>query len=281
MADPTGASDPELAQRALSRLRIELEGARAEVGEDTVAVEAPLEIRIDGVPIAVVMRTPGRDADLVWGFLRTEAIVTRPEEVRSVRHCDTVDRPEAEDNVMQVRLAPEASVDVAGLRRNLYTSSSCGVCGKASLERALARSPGFDDWAAMPTAAQMLGWVDALRSQQRIFDATGGLHAAGLVDAEGKLLAVREDVGRHNAVDKVIGARFARGEAMGDASLVVSGRVSFEIVQKALAARVRRIVAVSAPTSLAVELAREAKLGLAAFVREGRATLYAADALCR
>lgn len=260
----------------VERIRLDARGTTRDV--DEVSTEAPLEIRIDAVPIAVVMRTPGADIDLGWGFLRTEGIVTSPEQVRSLRHCDTVDDPRAEDNVLQVRLAEASTVDLARLRRNLYASSSCGICGKASIQAAMHSAPARPSFAPGLSLAAILDLQRALRNRQQVFERTGGLHAAAVATSSGELLCVREDVGRHNAVDKVIGACFAAGTTPADGSLVVSGRVSFEVVQKAHAGGMARVVAVSAPTSLAVEFAREVKLGLIAFVRDGAASVYAGPA---
>lgn len=240
---------------------------------DALAVEAPLEIRISGVPIAILMRTPGADEDLAWGFLRSEGIVSSRDQVLRVRHCDRVDTPEAEDNVIEVRLADSAEVDLAGLRRNTYTTSSCGICGKASREAALAVAPPFAKKSAL--AADYGALCDRLRAHQALFDATGAVHAAGLFSVQGQLLCVREDVGRHNAIDKVIGACFREDVDPSATTMMVSGRVSFEVVQKCLAARIPAIAAVSAPTSLAVDLAREANMTLVGFVRGERALVYA------
>ena len=244
-------------------------------GTDALAREEPLEIRIGRVPVAVLMRTPGHDEDLVRGFLRTEGIVDDPSWIVALRHCDQVTTPEAEDNVMRVVLRPDVQVDVAALRRNLYASSSCGVCGKASIERAMALAPPLTDGATV--AAAMLHELPArLRERQPTFATTGGSHAAGLFSAAGEPIVVREDVGRHNAVDKVVGwALRARLPPQHAPVLLVSGRVSFEIVQKAAAARIPVVAAVSAPTSLAVRLAESVGVGLAAFVREQRLSIYA------
>jgi FdhD protein len=259
------------------RERRELVPRRGAAVADRLAVEAPLEIRISGVPIAILMRSPGADIDLAWGFLRSEGIVSDAAQVLRVRHCDRVDDPEAEDNVVEIRLADDAEVDLAALRRNTYTTSSCGICGKASREAALAVAPPFP--AETPLAVDHGALSRSLRERQPLFDATGAVHAAGLFDPAGALLCVREDVGRHNAVDKVIGWCFREGLDPAGCTLMLSGRVSFEVVQKCLAARIPAIAAVSAPTSLAVDLAREANMSLVAFVREGRAVLYAGGAL--
>lgn len=244
---------------------------------DLLAREEPLEIRVNQVQFAVVMRTPGDDEDLVRGFLLSERIVESVDDIDDLRHCDQVDTPEAEDNVMLVRLAPSVEIDLAALRRNLYASSSCGVCGKASIEVALAlpsfharRSPDVH------VSADVLATLpDRLRAEQLVFARTGGLHGAGLFEPDGTLLVVREDVGRHNAVDKVIGWAATHGVALDRCVLMISGRISFEIVQKSLALAIPIIAAVSAPTSLAVELAREAGMTLVGFVRDGRLCVYA------
>ena len=255
-----------------------IDGEAAAPESDHLAREEPLEIRVNGAPIAVVMRTPGDDVELVRGFLLSERIVESAQDIASARHCTTVDTPEAEDNVMLVRLAAHVEVDLAALRRNLYASSSCGVCGKASIEAAMA----LPDLSAPRPAGELRVKADVLallparlRARQQVFERTGGLHAAGLFDAGGERLVVREDVGRHNAVDKVIGWATAHDVALEGCVLMVSGRVSFEIVQKSLALDIPMIAAVSAPTSLAVELARAGGMTLVCFVRDRRLCVYA------
>ena len=254
--------------------RVEWTDGATHEAEDRVVREEPLEIRIGGVPVAVVMRTPGHDAELVRGFLTTERVVDDPSWVASVRHCTTAEHPDAENNVMQVVLRQGHTVDLARLRRNLYASSSCGVCGKASIDRVMETAPALVDHTRVPVTA-LYGIPENLRAQQAVFSATGGLHAAGLFDTAGTALVVREDVGRHNAVDKVVGWAHANRPVLTETVLAVSGRVSFEIVQKALAARIPIVAAVSAPSSLAIELARRADLTLAAFVRGRRLCVYA------
>ena len=260
--------------REVELLRVE--GARAESVRDLVAHEEPLEIQLSGASLAVVMRTPGHDLELVTGFLLTERIVASLAEVDSVRHCTEVAGPEAEDNVVRVTLRPGVRTDLERLRRNLFASSSCGVCGKATLEDALATAPPLDDPARIE-AHVLIALPERLRAAQPAFDETGGLHAAGLFDAAGRLLVAREDVGRHNAVDKVIGwaARGGRMPLAGHA-LVVSGRASFEIIQKALAARIPIFAAVSAPSSLAIALAQSAGIALVGFLRERGFNVYGA-----
>ena len=244
---------------------------------DLLAREEPMELRIAGVPIAVLMRTPGHDEELTRGFLLSEAIVADAEQITTIRHCTTVDVPEAEDNVMQIVLRSDVTLDLAALRRNLYASSSCGICGKASIAAALAPGRGRTPLPATePRVAveQLHGLPERLLADQPVFARTGGLHAAGLFTSTGERLVVREDVGRHNAVDKVIGWAAAAGLELGDKLLMVSGRVSFEITQKAIAVGLPLIAAVSAPSSLAVDLAQRAGLTLVAFVRGRRLCVY-------
>lgn len=250
-------------------------GSRREHGSDVVAREDPLEIRIAGVPIAVVMRTRGHDLELGRGFAITERIVSEPREILAVRHCDRVDDPDAEDNVVQLVIDPAIDIDLPRLRRNVFTTSSCGVCGKASIAAAMGTAPPVDArWTMAIDTLRAL--PDRLREGQALFDQTGGVHGAGLFDRGGATLAVREDVGRHNAVDKLVGwAAEHRRWPLDECVLAVSGRVSFEIVQKALAARIPVIVAVSAPSSLAIEFAERGGMTLVGFARGDRAVVYA------
>lgn len=261
------------AVRQVARTRFE--GGAVEMRADRVACEEPLEIQVNGEAVAVVMRTPGDDLELAAGFLITERIVASLAEIASLHHGSSGDAERA-DNVVRATLASGLRFDAERLRRNTFAGSSCGVCGKASLEAALACAPPLTDDAHFP-AAFFTGLPERLREAQHVFDATGGLHGAALFDAHGATVCVREDVGRHNAVDKVIGwaARANRLPLLGCA-LLVSGRISFEIVQKALAARVPAIAAVSAPTSLAVDLAERAGIALVAFLRGERMSVYGA-----
>jgi FdhD protein len=246
---------------------VRLAGATRHASHDRVAHEEPLEIQLAGTSLAVVMRTPGHDLELVTGFLVTERVVESLEEVESVRHCSDAPDPDAEGNVVRVMLRAGIRPDLERLRRNLFASSSCGVCGKATLENALASAAPLDDPLRMD-ASVLTKLPERLRATQPVFDETGGLHAAGLFDAEGRLLVAHEDVGRHNAVDKVVGwaARAGRLPLRGTV-LLVSGRASFEIVQKALAARIPLVAAVSAPSSLAVSLAEAGGIALVGFLR--------------
>jgi FdhD protein len=234
--------------------------------EDRVAAEEPLEIRIAGRPLAVVMRTPGDDEALAVGFLLTEGMIRGPEDVEHVRHCDDVPA-EARGNVIDVAVAAGVPDLHERARRGFYASSSCGICGKGSIEEVrLLAAPLPGGSTIAPEALPRL--VPALRMAQVTFERTGGLHAAGLFRFDGTLVATAEDVGRHNAVDKIVGGRLLLTDwPLQERLLLVSGRVGFEIVQKAWLAGIPAVAAVSAPTSLAIELAREANMTLLAFLR--------------
>jgi len=268
--DRPGTADADSGGSAVgaSRFRISRFGKAGEqLSDDAVAREEPLEIQLAGASLAVVMRTPGHDRELAIGFLVTERVVEKFEQVESVRHATEARDPAAVDNVVRVVLAPDVVVDFESLRRNFYANSSCGVCGKASIENALVHSPPLSDNCRF-SPAFFLDLVARLEGAQALFDRTGGLHAAGLFGPDGKLLVAREDVGRHNAVDKVIGWALLDGRVpLGGHVLVVSGRVSYEIVQKARAAGLPVIAAISAPTSLAIEFADAAGLTLLGFLR--------------
>jgi FdhD protein len=259
---------PEENEAGISRFRISRFGeAGEELCDDDAAREEPLEIQLGGASLAVVMRTPGHDRELVLGFLVTERVISRPEQVESVRHATQARDPASLDNLVRIVLAPGVVVDLESLRRNFYSSSSCGVCGKASIENALASAPPLSDDSRFPPA-YFLGLVEGLEAAQALFGRTGGLHAAGLFGPDGQLLVAREDVGRHNAVDKVVGWALQGGRVpLAGHVLMVSGRVSYEIVQKARMAGLPVVAAVSAPTSLAVEFADAAGLTLVAFLR--------------
>jgi FdhD protein len=251
-----------------------LHDGAAVAGHDAVAREEPLEIQLGGASLAVVMRTPGHDEVLALGFLVTERVVREAGDVLSVRHCSAARSPEAAGNVVRAVLADHVSVDLEALRRNLFASSSCGVCGKATLENALAIAPPLRDDARF-AAGFFYALPERLVDCQVGFAQTGGLHAAALFAPDGELLVAREDVGRHNAVDKVIGWACRAGRLpLSGHVLLVSGRISFEVVQKALAARIPVVAAISAPTSLAVELATQANLTLVGFLRGRSANVY-------
>jgi FdhD protein len=246
--------------------------------EDRVTVEEPLEIRIGGQTMAVTMRTPGHDHDLAAGWLVTEGVVSRPEEIVRIEHCRETRSPEEEGNVVLVRTTAQAGEHLDRARRLLLTSSSCGLCGKGSIESIRGQFPAVVSDAVV-TAGVLLSLPDRLRSEQTTFGQTGGLHGAGVFTLSGRLIAAREDVGRHNAVDKVIGRLFREGQLpLSDSILCVSGRASFEIVQKALAAGVPIVAAVSAPSTLAVDLARSSGITLVGFLREKGFNLYSGEA---
>jgi FdhD protein len=252
---------------------------------DLLAAEEPLEMRVsveaDGRrerhSVAVTMRTPGHDFPLAAGFFFTEGIVDGRDAIAAITYCREVE-PEAEDNVVDVALRPGVAFDPARFSRNVYTSSSCGVCGKTSIDlvRTVCPAPPVGRRPIAP--ALLTSLPDVLRQAQPVFSRTGGLHAAGLFDADGRLLLLREDVGRHNAVDKVVGTLLMEGALpASERVLLVSGRASFELVQKALAAGVPTLAAVGAPSSLAVELAGEFGLTLIGFLRDGRFNVYAGE----
>ncbi|KZS63192.1 formate dehydrogenase accessory sulfurtransferase FdhD [Mycobacterium pseudokansasii] len=244
---------------------------------ETLVVEEPLEIRVNGVPVTVTMRTPGSDFELAQGFLLTEGVIAGRADVLTVRYCDGrgADRVNTY-NVVDVTLAPGVGQPDLDVTRNFYTTSSCGVCGKASLEavRLITQfSPGHDP--ATVTVATLKAMPGRLRAAQKVFASTGGLHAAALFGVDGTMFAVREDIGRHNAVDKVIGWALQQGRVPLSASaLLVSGRASFELTQKALMAGIPVLAAVSAPSSLAVSLAEESGITLVAFLREDSMNVY-------
>ena len=234
--------------------------------EDKVAAEEPLEIRAGGHPLAVVMRTPGDDWSLAAGFLLTEGLIRGPEDIESVRHCTDV--PEsARGNVVEVTLAEGVPDPQERGRRAFYVTSSCGICGKASIDEVRQQAPSLPTGATIaPDALPRL--VPALRMAQVTFERTGGLHGAGLFKFDGTMVATAEDVGRHNAVDKIVGGRLLLGDwPLSERLLLISGRVGFEIVQKAWLAGIPAVAAVSAPTSLAIDLAQEAGMTLLGFLR--------------
>ena len=256
---------------------LRIRGAQHTTRPDTVAAEEPLEIRLDGTPLAVTMRTPGHDFDLVHGFLATEGVIAGPADIAALRYCDSVDAEGRNTyNVVDVDLAPGVEKPDTGLERNFYTTSSCGVCGKASIDAIRTKTP-FDvagDPARLPLEV-LLALPDRLRAAQEVFDKTGGLHAAGLFTADGSLVALREDVGRHNAVDKVVGWALQGGRVpLRETVLLVSGRASFELTQKAWMAGIPVLAAVSAPSSLAVDLAQEAGMTLVGFLRAPTMNVY-------
>jgi len=240
---------------------------------DLVAREEPLEIRIEGRPVAITMRTPGHDEELAAGFLFTEGVIDGPDDLRALAHVD--DPADPKGNTIDTVLASGVP---AGRRhaadRTLFASSSCGVCGKASIDRLLVDAPPLSN-RITPASEVLLSLPERLRADQAVFEQTGGLHAAALFTEDGRLEVVREDIGRHNAVDKVIGWRL-RQEAIpiDDRILLVSGRAGFEIIQKALVARIGVVAAVGAPSSMAVQLAEESGMLIVGFLRDGRYNQY-------
>ena len=241
--------------------------------EESVAVEEPLELRVEGRSVAVVMRTPGHDRELAAGFLLTEGILRSPEDLLELTECRQVPGG-ALGNVVDALLRRPERVDFERLTRHVFSSSSCGICGKASLEAALSVWPRVEavgEWAPDVLA----GLPAALRAAQPGYGASGGLHAAALLGPDGTLGPVREDVGRHNAVDKVIGRAWLDGRVpLTGVGLVVSGRVAYELVQKAWAAGLGLVAGFGAPTSLAVEAAAAAGIRLVGWLREDRLTEY-------
>ena len=254
-------------------LHLAADSARQRI--EVLAVEEPLEIRLDGTRFVVTMRTPGHDIDLVHGLLHAEGVIATASDISTVRYCAGADDEGRNSyNVVDVALAETATPEVVSARP-VMTSSACGICGTDSIEQLQRRSryvlaPG------VPLAQDLLAAApDRLRERQRTFDQTGGLHAAGLIELDGTMICAREDVGRHNAVDKVIGWALREGRVpLTDAILVVSGRASYELTQKAVLAGIGLMVAVSAPSSLAVELADAAGLTLVGFVRGAAMNVY-------
>ncbi len=273
---------------AVSVSVVDADGERS----DLVAVEEPLEIRLgftengrrEHRAISITMRTPGNDAELAAGFLFAEGIITDPSQIAEIRHCglkigrqqSTLERAAAlNSNTIRVDLTPDVELDLKKLERHFYTSSSCGVCGKSSIEAVGASITRTPDSGLRVSREVIHRLPRLLRDAQAVFEQTGGLHASALFSLDGELDIVREDVGRHNALDKLIGAKFLAGEMLlSDQILLVSGRASFELVQKALMAGISIMAAVGAPSSLAVELAREYGMTLLGFVSERRFNLY-------
>jgi FdhD protein len=245
--------------------RTRFENGIEKVHEDWLAIEEPLEIRLNGQALSITMRTPGNDLDLTRGFLITEQIVSTPAQI--------LDLEVISENIVSAQVPPEILQKKCWVR-NFYASSSCGVCGKSSIDQLKIHSPVIQSDFSI-SRSQFLQVPNQMRGSQQLFERTGGLHAAVLFNSEGGMLALREDVGRHNAVDKVIGwAASAMGLPIREAGLFVSGRTSFEILQKAIAAGIPLVGAVSAPSSLAVRLAREYHVTLAGFVRGDTFNLY-------
>ena len=273
-------SSPEIVRAEILRWR-RGEAPRREA--DALAREEPLEIRVRGQSVAVTMRTPGHDEELAAGFLLTEGLVTRREDIIEIAHCQQGEAAQL-GNTLNVFLAPAVVVDFEQLTRHVFASSSCGLCGKATIESVHRQFPPLEEERGRAprdgrfTPEVLLELPAKLAAQQATFDQTGGLHAAALFTATGELLVLREDVGRHNAVDKVLGWAFLNGLfPVAEHVLLVSGRASFEILQKALAARVPVVAAVSAPSSLAVEFAQRSGQTLVGFLRGAGMNIYAGE----
>ena len=258
-----------------------------EAHDDRVAVEEPLEIRLayatpDGRAtrsISITMRTPGNDRELAAGFLFSESIIRQTGDIASIELCGPPAPDSGNHNVVRVELGPDVIVDLDRLQRHFYTTSSCGVCGKASLEALqLIGVESLSDNSTIFNRGALTTFPDKLRDSQETFDRTGGLHAAAAFDSTGRLLVAMEDVGRHNAVDKVVGALFFNGHLpAADLGLMVSGRASFELAQKALVAGMPLLAAVSAPSSLAVQLASEFDMTLVGFLRGDTFNIYSGE----
>lgn len=249
---------------------------KSDATRDVLAVEEPLEIRLGGSsprPVSITMRTPGNDPELAAGFLFTEGIISGNQDIVSINPS------QSNDNTITVELNPAKVPDLKGLERNFYTTSSCGVCGKASIDAVrVASKYNLDENKFTVSLSILQSLPDKLRSSQKVFDATGALHASGLFDLSGKLLLLREDVGRHNALDKVIGARVLENKIpLRDTILLLSGRISFELVQKASIAGIPFVAAIGAPSTLAVEVAKECGMTLIGFLREERFTVYCGE----
>ncbi len=262
--------DSQCAVSQVTRLRADIPSMTE---TDRLAIEEPLEIRVRGQAVAVTMRTPGHDEELAAGFLLTEGILKNRSDIIEIAPCRA--GGVLAGNVLNVFLSPEVPLDLERLTRHVFSASSCGLCGKASIEAIHQQFAPIEKRLELPLEI-LLQLPPKLRAAQATFEATGGLHAAGLFDPAGNLVVAREDIGRHNAVDKVLGhALFAGLLPLSSSILLVSGRASFEIMQKALAARIPAIAAVSAPSSLAVAFARESNQSLYGFVRDQTANCYA------
>ena len=263
-----------------TRVRV-VEDGRVRVRPDTLATEEPMEIRLLAgdvkQTVAVTMRTPGADFELAAGFLFGEGIVSSTDDVAKISYCvDSDIDAEQRYNIVNVELRGNRGYDLRPLERHFYTTSACGVCGKASLEQLELRGCPVIPPGPEVTAQTIYGLPEKLREAQGLFDATGGLHAAALFDKNGELITLREDVGRHNATDKLVGwALLERRLPLGDHIVMVSGRSSFEILQKCLTAGVPIVCAISAPSSLAVDVAKGFGMTLVGFLREGRFNVYA------
>jgi FdhD protein len=253
---------------------------------DLLAVEEPLEIRLgygsaemrEQKSISVTMRTPGHDFELALGFLFTEGIITSTEQIYKIVYCTEANTIENKENIVRVELKEEVHIDLTKLQRNFYTTSSCGVCGKESIEAVRLSCPIYEEQEQTIISASLITSLpEKLRNQQNVFEYTGGLHACALFDVQANLLLLREDIGRHNALDKLIGAAIASSAFTSPFSnylLLLSGRASFELLQKAAMAGIKIVCAVGAPSSLAVQIAQEFNITLIGFLRGNRFNIY-------
>ncbi len=253
-----------------------IEGESSSPHQDLLAIEEPLEIRIGDKTISITMRTPGHDFDLAAGFLFTEGILASASQIHSIHRSENAGNRRQAGNSVTLDLNPGVEIDFERLTRHFYTTSSCGVCGKASIEALQSQGcPVLPRNAPVLDSAVVHRLPEALRREQAVFERTGGLHAAALFDVQGNLTLLREDVGRHNAVDKIIGAEMLNNRTpLNDKLLLVSSRASFELVQKALMAGIPVLAAVGAPSSLAVETAQRFNMTLLGFVRDSRFNIY-------
>ena len=251
------------------------DAGKAITSDDHVALEEPLEIRVEGTSVAIVMRTPGHDEDLVAGFLLSEGIVSTRSDIFDISQCPS--QPGEQGNVIDVLLTDSSKLDLETLSRNVYTSSSCGICGKATIESVFQQFPPVAQIHQI-AASELLAFPATLRTAQAAFEKTGGLHASAIFDAAGEMVTVREDVGRHNALDKVIGHALRNDQLpLGQHTLMLSGRISFELMQKALSAGIPVVAGISAPSSLAVEFARDSGQTLVGFMRGDSMNVYAGN----
>ena len=278
MLEKAGASRARRGSKTKTRVRV-VEGGKARVRPDVLATEEPMEVRlISGdakKTVAVTMRTPGSDFELAAGFLYGEGIISSRDDIKKISYCVDVDA-EQRYNIVNVELWAGHEYDLRPLERHFYTSSACGVCGKESLDQLEIRGCAVMPLGPEVDADVIISLPDKLREQQGLFDSTGGLHAAALFDKKGSLLALREDVGRHNATDKLVGWALLEGKLpLSEHVVQVSGRSSFEILQKCLTAGVPVVCAISAPSSLAVDVARQFGMTLVGFMRGERFNVYA------
>ena len=278
---PQDRDDPTARPGSQTRVRVRpLSAPGGPTREDWVATEEPLEIRVEtagrATAVAVTMRTPGADFDLAAGFLLAEGVVRGREDIRQIGYCvDVALSEEQRYNVVTVRLRPTATVDLAPLERHFSITSACGVCGKTSLDALTVRGSAPLSPALTVSADVLSTLPERVRARQRLFDVTGGLHAAALCTPHGEVVAVREDVGRHNALDKLLGWAMLEGRTpLYEGIVLVSGRASFELAQKCVAAGVPILCAVSAPSSLAIDVAERFGLTLVGFLRDGRGNIY-------